>query len=141
MKPETHSQVESQLSQLDPAIELVAVEPSGPESLRIYIDHPDGVDLSLCERVTVALSDLRDRYSLEISSPGANRPLTRPEHFRRFVGSRAKIRTSVEVEGRRGFTGTITSATDTSVELALPEGPVRIPHESIHRSNLVPETA
>lgn len=141
MRSETFSHVESQLAQLDPVIELVAVEPAGPEALRVYVDHPDGVDLALCERATAALAQLRESYSLEISSPGSNRPLTRPEHFRRFAGRRAKIRTSVEIEGRRGFTGTIASATDTSVELTLPEGPVRIPHDSIHRSNLVPETA
>ena len=108
---------------------------------RIYIDHPGGVDLELCRRTTAALNEFRVDYSLELSSPGLDRPLTRPEHFRRFVGRRAKIRTSVEVEGRRGFTGTITSASDTAVELELPEGPIRIPHDSIHRSNLVPETA
>lgn len=141
MNREMEIQIESRLTTLDPKIELVAVEPSGPDALRIYIDHPQGVNLELCQQATLALNELRADYSLELSSPGLDRPLTRPEHFRRFAGQRAKIRTSTKVDGRRGFTGTIASATDTSVELTLPEGSIRIPHDSIHRSNLVPETA
>lgn len=141
MNQELESKIHSEISKLDPEIELVAAEKIGRESLRIYIDHPEGVDLDLCQRVTYALGEIREKYSLEISSPGGERPLTRPEHFRRFTGHRAKIRTLEEFQGRRGFTGIITSATDTSVELALPEGPIRIPHDSIHRSRLVPETA
>lgn len=141
METDIQSQIERQLSRLDPEIEVVAVEPAGRETLRIYLDHPGGVDLDLCERASHALAEFREKWSLEISSPGPRRPLTRPEHYRRFVGRRVKVRTSVDVEGRRGFTGTIASASDTSVELTLPEGPVRIPHDSIRRSNLVPETA
>lgn len=141
MNQELEMKIESRLATFDPEIELVAVESSGPDALRIYIDHPRGVDLELCQSATQALNDLRADFSLELSSPGSARPLTRPEHFRRFAGRRAKVRTSVKIEGRRGFTGTISTATDTSVELALPEGPIRIPHDSIHRSNLVPETA
>lgn len=141
MNHDLETQIESQLSALDPKIETVAVEAVGGDALRIYLDHPNGVDLELCQRASQALAELRDSYTLEISSPGSDRPLTRPEHFRRFLGHRAKVRTSVEVAGRRGFTGTIASASDTSVELALPEGPIRIPHDSIRRSNLVPETA
>lgn len=141
MTEDIQTQIESGLAGLDPEIELVAVEAAGRETLRIYLDHPAGVDLDLCQRASQALSELRDSYSLEISSPGAKRPLTRPEHFRRFEGHRVKIRTSVEIEGRQGFTGIIASATDTSVELTLPEGPIHIPHDSIRRSNLVPETA
>lgn len=141
MNRELEIKIESQISTLDPEIELVAAEQIGRESLRIFIDHPNGVDLDLCQRVTHALAEVRETFSLEVSSPGRERPLTRPEHFQRFTGQRARIRTSTELDGRRGFTGTITSATDTSVELALPEGPIRIPHDSIHRSNLVPESA
>ena len=61
--------------------------------LRVFIDHPEGVTLALCERVTAALTPLRERYTLEVSSPGIERPLTKPEHFRRFVGRRARVRT------------------------------------------------
>ena len=62
--------IQSRLSELDPAIELVALEQPGSEVLRLFIDHPDGVDLVLCERVSKHLSDLRVDYSLEVSSPG-----------------------------------------------------------------------
>ena len=67
---ERQDSISSRLAELDPAIELIAVEESGPEALRIYIDHPGGVDLGLCERVTAHLSDLLSSYSLEVSSPG-----------------------------------------------------------------------
>jgi ribosome maturation factor RimP len=62
--------IQSQLSELDPDIDLVAVEQPGGEMLRLFIDHPDGVDLALCERVTHHLNNLRKDYALEVSSPG-----------------------------------------------------------------------
>jgi ribosome maturation factor RimP len=62
--------IQSQLSELDPAIDLVAIEQPGNDTLRLFIDHPDGVDLALCERVTRHLNDLRATYALEVSSPG-----------------------------------------------------------------------
>ena len=72
---------------LDPRIELIAVERAGPEALRIYVDHPDGVDLGLCERVTKQLLELSADWALEVSSPGLDRRLTKPDHYRRFLGS------------------------------------------------------
>jgi ribosome maturation factor RimP len=62
--------IQSRLSELDPQIELVAVEQPGGDMLRLFVDHPDGVDLALCERVTHHLNDLRVDYALEVSSPG-----------------------------------------------------------------------
>jgi ribosome maturation factor RimP len=62
--------IKQQLSQLDSELDVVAVEQPGTEMLRIYIDHPQGVDLALCERVTKHLNHLRADYSLEVSSPG-----------------------------------------------------------------------
>jgi ribosome maturation factor RimP len=62
--------IQDQLSELDSALDLVAVEQPGSEALRIYIDHPGGVDLALCERVTKHLNHLLADYSLEVSSPG-----------------------------------------------------------------------
>ena len=64
---------------------------SGP-TLRLFIDHPDGVTLAVCERVTGHLTDYRERYSLEVSSPGQDRPLTKPQHYSRFLGRRARVR-------------------------------------------------
>jgi ribosome maturation factor RimP len=132
-------EIENRLGELDPRIELIAVEQTGPDALRLFIDHPDGVTLGLCERVTAHLRDLLLDHSLEVSSPGQERPLTKPEHFRRFLGHTVRVRTRDPVEGRRSFTGRIAAADERGVEVSLPEGEVTIPHERIHRSNLVPE--
>ena len=73
--------IQARLAELDPKIELVALEQPGGEILRLFIDHPGGVDLALCERVSKHLNDLRTDYSLEVSSPGPKhrRPSPSPE--------------------------------------------------------------
>jgi ribosome maturation factor RimP len=131
--------IEEQLAQLDPSIELIALENPSPDALRLYIDHPDGVDLGLCERVTEQLRDLLLDHSLEVSSPGLERPLTKPEHFSRFRGRRVRVRTRQQLQGQRNFTGTIADADASGVSVDLGDRAVTIPHERIHRSNLVPE--
>jgi ribosome maturation factor RimP len=136
---ELQGQIESRLSDLDPAIELIALEHPAGETLRLYIDHPDGVDLALCERVTVQLRDLLEAWTLEVSSPGTDRPLTKPEHFHRFMGRRVRVRTREAIEGQRSFTGTLTAADDGGVRIEADRGEVEIPHARIRRSNLVPE--
>jgi ribosome maturation factor RimP len=70
MNDPTEQDLQQQLSGLDPEIDVVALEKPRTDALRIFIDHPDGVDLALCERVTHHLADLRVDYSLEVSSPG-----------------------------------------------------------------------
>ena len=114
----------------------------------MFIDHPEGVTLALCERVTSVLNDLRERYSLEVSSPGSERPLTKPAHFRRFVGRRARVRTRrprhrllrVEPSGPCGsFTGELVGASEDEVTLAADGGVIAIPYSEIRRSNLVEE--
>ena len=132
-------QIEHRLQELDPTIELIALEQPAGETLRLYIDHPDGVDLALCERVTNHLRDLLEAWSLEVSSPGADRPLTKPEHFRRFMGRRVRVRTREAIEGQRSFTGTLTAADDGGVRIQAGESEVDIPLSRIRRSNLVPE--
>jgi len=87
------TQIEDRLAAAAPDIEVLLAEVSGGRCLRVFIDHPDGVTLAMCERVTLLLGDMRERYSLEVSSPGRERPLTKPAHFRRFVGRRARVRT------------------------------------------------
>ncbi len=131
--------IESRLRAFDPQVELIALERPAHGSLRLRIDHPDGVDLALCERVTDALRDLLEQYSLEVSSPGADRPLTKPEHYRRFIGRRVRVRTREAIGGQRNFTGTLTGAEGDAVELSSDGGAVRIPLAGISRSNLVPE--
>src|SRR6185312_12089354 len=104
--------------------------------LTLVIDSPSGVDLALCERVTNHLRDLLSEYSLEVSSPGPERPLTKPQHFRRFVGKRARVRTREAHGGRRTFTGELVGASDDEVTVAADDGIVSIPYSDINRSNL-----
>jgi ribosome maturation factor RimP len=131
--------IEHRLSTREPAVELIALERPSADSLRLYIDHPDGVDLGLCEQVTDHLRDLLETYSIEVSSPGLDRPLTKPEHFRRFLGSRVRVRTREAIEGQRNFTGTLTAADERSVCVDPGGGSVEIPLDRVRRSNLVPD--
>ena len=132
--------IETRLNELDPAIELIALDQPAAEKLRLFIDHPDGVDLALCERVTKQLRDLLEDWGLEVSSPGVDRPLTKPEHFRRFMGRQVRVRTREAIHGQRSFTGTLTAADESGVRLAEGTGDeVEIPFSRIRRSNLVPD--
>ena len=134
------TEIENRLSGPEPQVEVLLVERSG-DLLRIFIDHPDGVSLELCERVTNALGDLRERYALEVSSPGPRRPLTKPEHFQRFVGRRARVRTApgAGVAAHESVTGELIGASADEVMLAAPEGVLAIPYAAIRRSHLVEE--
>jgi len=136
---ELQGQIEQRPSDLDPTIELIALEQPAGETLRLYIDHPDGVDLALCERVSDHLRDLLETWSLEVSSPGADRPLTKPEHFDRFRGRRVRVRTREAIDGQRSFTGTLTGADEDGVRIKANQREVEIPHSRIRRSNLIPE--
>jgi ribosome maturation factor RimP len=138
-RSELQRTIEERIAAVDPGIELIMLEQPAVEALRLYIDHPDGVNLALCERVTNELRDLLTEWSLEVSSPGADRPLTKPEHFRRFLGRRVKVRTSEAISGRRSFTGTLTAADDASVSLESDGAAVRIPLAGSRRSNLIPD--
>ena len=131
--------IETRLREFDSEVELIALEQPSAETLRLYIDRPGGVDLALCEGVTGALRDLLERYSLEVSSPGIDRPLTKPEHFRRVLGRRVRVRTREPIAGRSNFTGTLAEADEESVMVAADGAPVRIPLAGIKRSNLVGE--
>ena len=131
--------IETRLTEVQPDVELIALERAGNESLRLFIDHPDGVTLDLCERVTKSLPDLLEDWGLEVSSPGPERPLTKPEHFQRFLGRRVRVKTSEEIAGRTSFTGELKAADAERLEVAAPDGEVTIPLASIRRSNLIPE--
>jgi ribosome maturation factor RimP len=136
---ELQQTIEQRLASLDPEVELVMLERPAAERLRLYVDHPAGVDLALCERVTAELRDLLESYSLEVSSPGADRPLAKPEHYRRYLGSEVRIRTREALGGQRNFTGTLTGVDESSVSLDAGGQAVTIPLDVIRRSNLVPE--
>jgi ribosome maturation factor RimP len=140
--------IERRLAQSEPEVEVLLAEVAGGRCLRVFIDHPDGVSLALCERVTLQLSDLRERYSLEVSSPGTERPLTKPAHFRRFVGHRARVRTRhprpvadpAHEQGERSlrsFTGELVGASEEEITLAADGGVIAIPYSEIRRSNLI----
>jgi ribosome maturation factor RimP len=129
--------IERHLADVEPDVEVLLAEVVGGRLVRLFIDHPKGVSLDLCERVTHHLASVRERYDLEVSSPGADRPLTKPEHFRRFVGRRARVRTRGHHDGRRSFTGELLGATDTEVTVAADTGVVSIAYADIHRSNLL----
>jgi ribosome maturation factor RimP len=132
-------QIEHKLATSEPDIEVIAFERPSGDTLRLFIDRPEGVDLGDCERVTAHLRDLLQNYSLEVSSPGLDRPLTKPEHFRRFLGRRIRVRTREAIEGRRSFTGTLTAADERSVRVDPGGGSVEIPLDRVRRSNLVPD--
>jgi len=144
--------IEGRLAASEPDVEVLLAEVLGGRTVRVFIDHPDGVTLDLCERVTRQLGDLRERYALEVSSPGTRRPLTKPAHFRRFVGRRARVRTRRPISDRshaparareRGapdatsITGELVGATDSEVTLAADGGVIAIPYSDIRRSNLL----
>jgi ribosome maturation factor RimP len=130
--------IESRLQDQEPDVELLTLERPAAERLLLVIDSPEGVDLALCERVTGLLRDLLESYSLEVSSPGPERPLTKPEHFRRFLGRRVRVRTREEVEGHKSFTGRLTDADEQTVSVDSGDGPVSIPLAAVRRSNLLP---
>ena len=131
------AEIEARLSEVEPEVEVLLAEVVGHDLLRLFIDHPQGVTLDLCERVTKHLPELREKSALEVSSPGTERPLSKPEHFRRYVGRRARVRTRGDHDGRHSFTGELLNATDDVVTVAADTGVVSIAYADIHRSNLV----
>ncbi len=131
------AEIEVRLATAEPDVEVLLAEVAG-DTVRLFIDHPGGVTLDLCERVTHQLPDVRERYALEVSSPGVDRPLTKPAHFHRFLGHRARVRTREARDGHTSFTGELVGVTDEEVTLAVDGGVVAIPYSAIARSNLVP---
>ena len=131
-----HADIEQRLAATRPEAELLSVERIAAERLRLVIDHPDGVTLELCELVTKDLRDLLAKFALEVSSPGPERPLVKPEHFRRFIGRKARVRTREPKDGHRSFTGELVGASDENVTVAAAGGLVTIPYTEISRSNL-----
>jgi ribosome maturation factor RimP len=137
---ELRTEIEARLSELEPDVEVLAVETAGSwrsPTLRVFLDRPGGVDLELCARTTQHLRELLRDYRLEVSSPGPERPLTKVEHYRRFLGSRVRVRTREAIEGKNDFKGELIGADDRGVALAGDWGTVTIPHERIRRSNLI----
>ena len=120
-----------------PGVNVLAVELLTPSRFCVYVDHPEGVDHSLCERVTDLLRDYLREYSIEVSSPGLDRPLRRQEHFEAALGRRVRLRTA----GRK-LRGEVLSAGEQSVKVAASDGAeTEIPYAEIVRANLIHEGA
>jgi ribosome maturation factor RimP len=122
-----------------PGVEVLAVELGGPQRFCVYVDHPSGVDHALCARVTELLRGYLDRYTVDVSSPGFERPLRKPAHFRNVLGRRVAIRTAAAIGGRRRFRGELASVGERGVTVHAGEEAVDIPYETIVRGNLIDE--
>lgn len=134
----------------DLGYEFVGVEyNSNPKNrlVRIYIDRePEGIGVEDCERVSHEVSALMDvedpvsgQYTLEVSSPGVERPLFESEHYQRYAGEEAKVLMHSPVEGRRKFKGTIVGADDEQVVLLVDGEKVALPLPDVRRASLAPD--
>ncbi len=144
---------ENLLALLEPPVqalgyELVDLEAriGGNGLLRLYIDRDDGIDLDDCERVSRQLSAFLDveeplpgSYTLEVSSPGLDRPLRTVEHFERFIGHEAKIRLAVAQQGRRNFKGRLCGIEDARIVIEVDGQPWRLALADIATAHLVPD--
>jgi ribosome maturation factor RimP len=110
-------------------VEVLAVELQGPDRFTVFVDHAAGVDHALCARVTDSLRDYQREYAIDVSSPGTERPLRKPEHFVGAVGRRVKLRTL----GRRQLKGEVVFADESRVRVDETE----IPYDEIVRANLI----
>jgi ribosome maturation factor RimP len=123
-----------------PSVEVLALELSGPERFTLFIDHPQGVDHALCARVTDVLRPYLRNYTVDVSSPGTERPLRTPAHFERAVGRQVALRTSTDIEGRKRFKGELVAASPGGIRVSTNDDEYEIPYETIVRGNLMEET-
>lgn len=130
--------------------ELICVEhlQGGRQRVRLYIDRPEGISLEDCEQVSyhaVGLLDVHDpvpgEYVLEVSSPGDDRPLVKPQHFARFVGERIKVRTWMPMAGRRNFMGELVAADAESIQVDVEGVRVTLRLADIERARLAPQVS
>lgn len=129
--------------------ELVELEYKGRGKaglVRLYIDKPDGVGLDDCERVSRRVSALLDvedpvpgQYDLEVSSPGLDRPLRTPEHYRRYVGEKVKVQTVRPLDGRRRFKGPLVAFDGARLTVEVDGEERVIPLEAVERASLAPD--
>jgi len=141
---------------LEPTIERLGYEMTDLEArlggkgglLRITIDKPDGIDLDDCQKVSHAVSALldvedpvADEYNLEVSSPGADRKLTKVEHFQRFEGETLKVTMRLPIEGRRRFRGTLVSSDEKNIVVEVDGEPHSLSLATIDTARLVPGEA
>jgi ribosome maturation factor RimP len=133
-----YREVASRVERSLPGVEVLALELSGPERMTVFVDHPQGVDHELCERVTDVLRDYLNQYSIDVSSPGTERPLRRRPHFERVVGRTVSVRTA----DRKRVRGQLVGAGERTLRVDSGRGePVEIPYDSVVRGNLIEEGA
>jgi len=118
-----------------PGTEVLAVELTGPDRFTVFVDHAQGVDHALCARVTDVLRDYLREYGVEVSSPGFERPLRTPQHFRSVVGRRVALRT----ETKKRLRGEVVDAGERAVTVKTQAESIDIPYEAIVRGNLIYE--
>ena len=131
--------VERVLGTALPAIDVVDVKVLPGGVLRVLVDHPGGIDHERCAEVGRALAAFRERFALEVSSPGIPRPLTKPAHYERFVGREADLRFHTVFEGRRKLRGEILESDARRVVVRDEDGVLEIPFAAISRAHLVEE--
>jgi ribosome maturation factor RimP len=134
-----HREISRKVGAALPDVEVLAVELLSPARFCVYIDHSQGVDHALCGRVTDVLRGYLDRYAVEVSSPGTERPLRTPGHFRNAVGHKVALRTSEPVAGRTKFRGEVVAANAKTLTIAAEPHPVDIPYDAVVRGNLIDE--
>jgi len=122
-----------------PGVEVLAVELANPDRFVVYVDHPEGVDHALCVRVTDVLRDYLREYTVDVSSPGTERPLRKARHFARVIGRTVSVRVSEPIDGRSKFKGHLKDAGADALTLVVDGNDVHIPYDAIVRGNLIDE--
>ncbi len=139
-REELEKEIETALAEHFPEVELVDFEVRGraTPTLTLFIDRPGGVDVDLCAAVSLALEDLRERFALEVSSPGLDRRLRKPEHFAVQVGREVAVQMAEPIDGRRNFRGVLAAAGPDSITLTLEGGAaVTLPLAGLGKAHVV----
>jgi len=139
-REELERMLETRLAARFPEVELVDLEVRGrpARTLTLFIDRPGGVDLELCAAVSKELDDVRERYALEVSSPGLDRRLRKATHFSAALGKEVALTLTSPRDGRSNYRGVLAGADETTVTLALADGgDVTVPLADIARAHVV----
>nr|WP_136249617.1 ribosome maturation factor RimP [Ningiella ruwaisensis] len=148
------SQLEKKLTEmLSPAVEAIGFELVGIEfiragkhsTLRVYIDSENGIDVDDCADVSYQVSAILDvedpistEYNLEVSSPGMDRPLFKPEHYAKVVGEEVNVKLNLPQDGRRNFKGKLLESNDSHIHVEVDGQTYILPIQNIGKANLVP---
>ena len=128
-------EISGKVAEALPGVEVLAVELTGPERFTVYVDREGGVDHALCEQVTRVLWEYLQTYSVDVSSPGLERPLRKPEHFQRVVGRKVKLKTAERSKVR----GEVVRVDEDAVTVGVDGDELDIPYAQIVRGNLIEE--